>query len=120
MMQHKTLENGRWAEMSFIDQMANIGSEIHRTSVWGKKKNADRAEMAFDRALELIDLTLKYGRQHEPGRNAMLKELCRLREIFCAEYLSENPDALESSDKFFLPFGMAAARRRQKTGAATE
>lgn len=35
-MQHKTLENGRWAEM------------------------------AFDRALELIDLTLKYGRQHEP------------------------------------------------------
>lgn len=85
-----------------------------------KKKNADRAEMAFDRALELIDLTLKYGRQHEPGRNAMLKELCRLREIFCAEYLSENPDALESSDKFFMPFGMAAARRRQKTGAATE
>lgn len=50
----------------------------------------------------------------------MLKELCRLREIFCAEYLSENPDALESSDKFFMPFGMAAARRRQKTGAATE
>ena len=35
-MQHKTLENGRWAEMSFIDQMANIGSEIHRTSVWKK------------------------------------------------------------------------------------
>lgn len=37
-MQHKTLENGRWAEMSFIDQMANIGREIHRTSVWGKKE----------------------------------------------------------------------------------
>lgn len=33
---------------------------------------------------------------------------------------AEMSDALESSDKFFMPFGMAAARRRQKTGAATE
>ncbi len=30
MMQHATLENGRWAEMSFPQQMANIGSETSR------------------------------------------------------------------------------------------
>ena len=26
-MQHKDLENGRWAELTFPQQMANIGSE---------------------------------------------------------------------------------------------
>ncbi len=29
-MQHTTLENGRWAELTFPQQMANIGSETSR------------------------------------------------------------------------------------------
>ena len=29
-MQHASLENGRWADLSFPQQMANIGSETSR------------------------------------------------------------------------------------------
>ena len=41
-MQHKTLEDGRWANMPFIEQMANIGSEISRTANWKEKGNEKR------------------------------------------------------------------------------
>ena len=78
-MQHQELENGRWAELSFHQQMANIGSEtsrIYRALEAGKES---RAESAFARFQELIDLTIKYGRTDASPmlRSAMLEELCR-------------------------------------------
>lgn len=111
MMQHKSLENGRWAEMPFVEQMANIGSEVNRTSVWKQRGNVERANAAFERSLELIDLTIKYGRLHEPGRGAMLREICLIRAIFCEEYFSPDPKALTSFDKYFLQFGVASQLR---------
>ena len=56
--QHKDLAAGRWGQLSFIEQMANIGSEVERALNWRIKKNTDYAQKAFERALELIDLTL--------------------------------------------------------------
>jgi hypothetical protein len=35
--QHKELAAGRWKELSFFEQMANVGSEIERTVSWRKK-----------------------------------------------------------------------------------
>ena len=56
--QHKNLANGRWQELSFFEQMANIGSEIERAIKWKNKNNAQYCRMAFERALELLDLTI--------------------------------------------------------------
>ena len=74
-LQHKELAQGRWAKMSFCEQMANIGSEVSRALNWQKKGNQDLSRKALYRALELIDLTKpclkKYSR---------LKEICRVRE----------------------------------------
>lgn len=110
-MQHKGLENGRWAEMSFINQMANIGSEVGRASKWKKKGNREMATNAFERALELIDLTIKFGRTDstitEGSRKSMLKEICRLRECFCEEFLSEDLNAIEPTEKYFMHFALA-------------
>ena len=61
-MQHASLDNGRWAQLTFPQQMANIGSEtsrIYRALEAGKES---RADSAFARFQELIDLTIKYGR----------------------------------------------------------
>lgn len=52
----------RWASMSFMDQMANIGSEVGRTAKWISKGKQSMAEGAFIRALDLFDLTIKYAR----------------------------------------------------------
>ena len=34
---HKELAEGRWFTLTFLDQMANIGSEVERTILWRKK-----------------------------------------------------------------------------------
>ncbi len=36
--QHKNLAAGRWHKISFLKQMANIGSEIERAISWKNKK----------------------------------------------------------------------------------
>ena len=64
-MQHSSLENGRWAELSFPQQMANIGSETSRVLKALEAGKESRAMSAFARFQELIDLTIRYGRLNE-------------------------------------------------------
>ena len=103
----------RWAEMPFIAQMANIGSEVGRTLKWKRKGNSSMARGAFVRALDLFDLTITVGRKNESfsSRDSMLKEVIRARDQFCKEYLSDDRDALLSSDKYFSHFAKAFALR---------
>ena len=107
-MQHKDLENGRWAELTFPQQMANIGSETSRVyrALLAEKEN--RAESAFIRFQELIDLTIRYGRQEESSvwRGAMWKELCRFRELYCKAYLEKNMSELLAFNKYLDQFAL--------------
>jgi hypothetical protein len=36
--EHKQLAAGRWRELPFLEQMANIGSEIERTVNWRQRR----------------------------------------------------------------------------------
>lgn len=103
----------KWSEMSFIAQMANIGSEVGRTLKWKRKGNSNMAQGAFVRALDLFDLTISVGRMKESfySRDSMLKEVIRARDQFCEEYLSDDSDALLPSDKYFSHFAKAFALR---------
>ena len=105
-MQHTALENGRWAELTFPQQMANIGSETSRVLKALQAGKDSRAEGAFARAQELIDLTIKYGRSgcSPVVRSAMWEELCRFRELFCAAFLSRNLAELTSLNKYLDRF----------------
>ena len=107
-MQHTSLENGRWAEMSFPQQMANIGSETSRVLKALQAGKDSRAEGAFARAQELIDLTIKFGRSDSSpaARSAMWEELCRFRELFCAAFLSRNLTDLASLNKYLDRFAL--------------
>ena len=68
------------------------------------------AEGAFVRALELIDLTLKFGRLGSPYRGDMLKELCKVRELFCGAYETADISLLRWLDKYFGDFALAQRR----------
>lgn len=102
--QHQQLASGRWLELSFFEQMANVGSEVERTILW-KTKNTEYSQKALDRALELLDLTI--ADQRNRGR---LKELTRVREILVDSFFGDNQ--FSSSDKswrsYFYPFNYAA------------
>ena len=61
--QHKDLANGKWFELSFPVQMANIGSEVIRAINWKNKDNPKYCQQAFQRALELLHLTISDPRK---------------------------------------------------------
>ena len=101
-MQHSSLENGRWAELSFPQQMANIGSETSRVLKALEAGKENRAESAFARFQELIDLTIRYGRKDESktARSAMWEELCRFRELYCAAFEERNLSELAAANRY--------------------
>jgi hypothetical protein len=105
-MQHSSLENGRWAELSFPQQMANIGSETSRVYKALQAGKEQRAESAFVRFQELIDLTIRHGRQNESAsaRSAMWEELCRFRELYCDAFLSRNLPELAAANRYLDAF----------------
>lgn len=103
--QHRNLAKKGWRKLSFFEQMANIGSEIERTINW-REKNPEYSKMAFERALELIDLTINDKKNHKRGR---LKELLRAREVlidyFCFDNIYQSTD--KSWQNYFLAFNYA-------------
>ena len=107
-MQHASLENGRWAELSFPQQMANIGSEtsrIYRALVAGKEA---RAKSSFVRFQELIDLTIRDGRKGQAlqERSAMWEELCRFRELYCAAFEKRDLPELAAANRYLDQFAL--------------
>lgn len=83
--QHKELAAGRWKSLSFCEQMANIGSEVERALIWRAKNNAIYSQKAFERALELVDLTLEAVSGY-----ARLKEIARMRESMVDYFVGTN------------------------------
>lgn len=105
--QHKQLAAGRWREMPFVEQMANIGSEVERALNWRAKGNQAYALRAFERALELVDLTLASVKGF-----ARLKEIARVREALVDYFAGHNQfGSTEASwRRYFLSFTYAARR----------
>lgn len=105
--QHAELAAGRWNEFSLMEQLANIGSEVNRALNWRKKNQPDIARNAFERSLELFDLTLDC-----PANRERLKEICRARECWVDYFFGGNEYG--SSDelwkRYFLEFAHAARR----------
>ncbi|HSV30988.1 MAG TPA: hypothetical protein VLH40_03065 [Atribacteraceae bacterium] len=107
---HKELAGGRWRTFPFIEQMANVGSEIERAMAWRKRGSVADSAAAFERGLELLDLTIQ-----DPGNRKRLRELCRLREALADYFVGEN--TYRSTDElwrnYFYSFAYAARRERE-------
>ncbi len=107
--QHKQLAAGRWNNLSFFEQMANIGSEIERTISWKKKDNSEYSRLAFERALELLELTIDNCKN-----KVRLKELTRLKETLVDYFAFDN--SYNSTDQswhnYFYSFTYAARINR--------
>jgi len=103
--EHQELAAGKWQKLSLAMQMANIGSEVERTMKWEKQGNREYAEKAFDRALELFDLTAD-----DQKNKKRLKEILRARESWVDFFFGGN--SLRATDdswrKYFYPFNFKA------------
>ena len=106
--QHTDLAAGRWHTLTLVEQLANVGSEVGRTARW-KGKDPQACEKAFNRALELLDLTI--GDPRWKGRR---KELTRVRELLCDAMLGGRVYGgdLAGLDRYFYHFAVAARAGR--------
>jgi hypothetical protein len=107
-VQHQGLAAGRWFELSLAEQMANIGSEVGRALSWREKNNQAYSQLAFERSLELIDLTLSDKRHIK-----RFKEIARVREALADHFVFGNSyhSTPASWQEYFLPFNFAARAR---------
>ena len=107
--QQKDLAQGRWQALSLVEQMSHIGSEVERALNWKAKNNKGYSQKAFERSLELIDLTLENAK-----KKTVLKEVARLREVLVDYFVGSNQfkSSENSWRKYFLCFAYAARRNR--------
>ncbi|OGZ63607.1 MAG: hypothetical protein A3A98_02820 [Candidatus Staskawiczbacteria bacterium RIFCSPLOWO2_01_FULL_40_39] len=104
---HKELADGRWLKFSFAEQMANTGAEIGRAINW-KIKDEKISNLAFERGLELLDLTI-----NDPKNSRKLKELCRLREVLADYFMGNNEygSTDQSWNNYFYFFNAAVSAK---------
>lgn len=109
-MIHKGLTPERWFQFSLLEQLANVGCDIERTISWKKEGSLDYSNKAFDRALELLDLTVLDPKNRGPRR----KELLRVREALVDHFMYDNEYLTtdESWQQYFYAFNYAAALER--------
>jgi len=101
MIHHSRDLEMQWGQLSLAKQLANVGSEVSRMIKW-RGKDDEIAERAFERMLELIDLTL---RSHK--KKATLKEVARAREVIVQVWqssLSADSPEWDSLNRYFLQF----------------
>ncbi len=100
------LADGRWAELTFFEQMGNIGSEVSRACRWKEKGKPEMMRKAFERGLELLDFTIALS--HGPR----LRELLRAREVLCDFFVGENiyGSTAEQMKRYYDAFALASRR----------
>ena len=106
-MIHTTLTPERWFQFSLFEQLANIGMDIERTLYWKKNNNLEYSRNAFERALELLDLTIADPK----NKKGTLKEIVRTREALVDHFVYDNEYATtdEMWQNYFYEFNYAAA-----------
>ena len=105
--QHRSLAEGKWFTLSLAEQLANIGSEVHRAIL--ARGDENRFKGAVIRGLELFNLTVSDKRWSK-----RLKELTRLKELFCDAVSggTEYATSLEDLDKYFYHFAFAVRKSK--------
>jgi len=98
-IQHRKQSKGDWQKKTFLEQMANIGSEVYRAINWRKKGNEEYAQLAFERSLELFDLSKSSNLTYP-----QYKELLRMREMWVDyfKYDNEYNSTEEWINKYFV------------------
>ena len=99
----------RWFNFSFCEQMGHIGSEITRARIWDDKNDAVTRNRCLERALDLINMTKNDSRLYKRRR-----ELCYLHEVVADQYISSKiyNVSMAGLEKYCLEFALVARQNR--------
>lgn len=85
---HKTLTQDRWTKFPLKEQILMIASEILRAQNWLENKDIQTTCDCYERALELVDLTVSDQRLNLEQR----KRLLQIREALSFIYIQKTGD----------------------------
>jgi len=107
---HVGLTPERWSQFSILMQLGNVSADVGRMIKWRNSGNHVQSENAFERALELMYLTII-----DPKNKKRLRELLLAREAI-KDYFVCGGEELGTTgewlDNYFFQFAYAAALER--------
>ena len=115
---HKNAAAGGWARLELVEQLGNVGSEVERAIRAHQAGRTDRFEGAFERALELFDLTAADPR----WQGHRCQEILRAREEFCRLFFDPDvpPGSARGLSRYFLGFAWAARALHHRRQSADQ
>lgn len=96
-MLHTHLTSEKWKSYSPDKQILMIANEINRAKNWIEKKDFEKVSHCYERAFELIDLTVDTSKN-----KSLIKELLRFRELIATEYVHRVSDKKTNSELFYV------------------
>lgn len=108
MTQHSSLTPERWARFSLDQQILMIANEMKRASALTTPADRGSRELAYERVLRLLDLTVATR-----SKPTLRRELLRWRDLIAALYLGieVEPDAHDEAFRCLLRFTPEASRQ---------
>ena len=106
--QHASLSPERWASFSLDQQILMIANEMNRASKLLAPADADRLRRAYERVLQLTDVTIQVQQ-----RRSLRRELLRWRDLVAALYLGSRPEPPEHARAFRALLGFTGSAYRQ-------
>lgn len=113
------IDKEEWFALSLEDQLGNTGSEVDRYANLKKANDLDNSQIAFFRAVDLLDLT----KQDPKLTRAQRKEICKVKEVFCDTVTNSAKiydTDLEFFQRYFLDFGILARTNYKKRRQAAK
>lgn len=109
-MYHQELADGKRHQMSIMEQLWNVWSEVSRSLSSYQNNNLTRFQPAFERMLELFSLSLSDKRRDYPKR----KEIARLKEYILDYFVWDKQywQTPENIMKDFNYYGIVANRKK--------
>jgi len=110
-MSEYRFDRERWAELTFYEQMGNIGSEVGRAINAHRYGNAARETRAIDRAIDLFSATVEVLINTEYSYR--LKEVLRARDEFLRLFFDDTFDKDAANiERYFMDFAFLARADR--------
>ncbi|KKK83509.1 hypothetical protein LCGC14_2792680 [marine sediment metagenome] len=81
---HKNLESAKWQKFSMKQRELMIANELNRAKNWIEKNDLQEVNNCYERALELLDLTVEITKSGN-----RLREYLRLREMMGKLYIEK-------------------------------
>ncbi|MCL2365491.1 MAG: hypothetical protein FWC75_00395 [Oscillospiraceae bacterium] len=104
-------DRARWAQLTFEEQMGNIGSEVGRAIIAHRNGNTARETRAIDRAIDLFSATVEALIRTKYSYR--LKEVLRARDEFLRLFFDNTfeKDA-DNIERYFMYFAFLARANR--------